>query len=61
MAQWKKELLTNAGSLFEGKRGPKPVNAHNNPLIWLHQNGMWEYIRNEEEKHETDAEDMDKL
>jgi transposase len=24
---WKKELLDNAGSLFEGKRGPKPVNA----------------------------------
>ena len=35
VAQWKKELLTNAGSLFEGKRGSKPVNAHNNPLIWL--------------------------
>ena len=25
--QWKKELLENAGSLFEGKRGPKVVNA----------------------------------
>jgi hypothetical protein len=29
--------------------------------IWLHQNGMWEYIRDEGGKHETDAEDMDKL
>ena len=31
VAQWKKELLTNAGSLFEGKRGPKPVNAQSDP------------------------------
>ena len=23
VAQWKKDLLANAGSLFEGKRGPK--------------------------------------
>jgi transposase-like protein len=27
VSQWKKELLENAGSLFEGKRGPKPINA----------------------------------
>jgi transposase len=31
VAQWKKELLTNAGSLFESKRGPKPVNAQSDP------------------------------
>jgi transposase-like protein len=29
--QWKKELLENAGSLFEGKRGPKVVNAQSDP------------------------------
>lgn len=29
--QWKKELLANAGSLFEGKRGPKPVDAQSDP------------------------------
>ena len=29
--------------------------------LWLRQNGMWEYIRDEGEKHEADAEDMDKL
>ncbi len=29
--QWKKELLENAGSLFEGKRGPKPVNVQSDP------------------------------
>lgn len=23
--QWKKDLLANAGSIFEGKRGPKPA------------------------------------
>jgi len=28
---WKKELLENAGSLFEGKRGPKPTNVQNDP------------------------------
>ena len=28
---WKKELLENAGSLFEGKRGPKPVSSQNDP------------------------------
>ena len=28
--------------------------------LWLLQNGMWEYIRDEGEKHEADAEDMDK-
>ena len=26
-----KELLEHACSLFEGKRGPKPVNAQNDP------------------------------
>jgi transposase-like protein len=28
---WKKELLENAGSLFEAKRGPKPANVQNDP------------------------------
>ncbi|WP_394813118.1 transposase [Methylobacter psychrophilus] len=31
VSQWKKDLLHNVGSLFEGKRGPKPVNAQNDP------------------------------
>jgi hypothetical protein len=31
VSQWKKDLLENAGSLFEGKRGPKPVNAQSDP------------------------------
>ena len=29
--QWKKELVENAGSLFEGKRRPKQVNAQSDP------------------------------
>ena len=29
--QWKKDLLDNASTLFEGKRGPKPVNAQSDP------------------------------
>jgi transposase len=31
VSQWKKELLENAGSLFEGKCGPKPINAESDP------------------------------
>ncbi|WPX43765.1 IS3 family transposase [Undibacterium sp. CCC3.4] len=31
VSQWKKELLENAGSLFEGKRGPKPASTQNDP------------------------------
>ena len=31
VSQWKKVLLDNVSSLFEGKRGPKPVNAQNDP------------------------------
>jgi transposase len=31
VSQWKKELLPNAGCLFEGQRGPKPINAQNDP------------------------------
>ena len=33
--QWKKDLLENAGSLFEGKRGSKQVNVHRDP-DWLY-------------------------
>jgi transposase len=28
VGQWKKEILERAGSLFEGKRGPKAVNEY---------------------------------
>lgn len=28
VAQWKKEILARAGTLFEGKRGPKLAAAH---------------------------------
>jgi len=31
VSQWKKELLANAGSLFEGKRGPKTAKTQDNP------------------------------
>jgi transposase-like protein len=31
VSQWKKGLIDNAGSLFGGKRGPKPVNAKSEP------------------------------
>lgn len=27
VGQWKKEILENAGALFDAKRGPKPVDA----------------------------------
>jgi transposase len=31
VGQWKKEILERAGSLFEGKRGPKVVNEYSEP------------------------------
>jgi len=31
VGQWKKEILERAGTLFEGKRGPKPVDEHSEP------------------------------
>jgi transposase len=31
IGQWKKEILANACTLFEGKRGPKPVEQHSEP------------------------------
>ena len=31
VGQWKKDILERAGSLFEGNRGPKPVNEYSEP------------------------------
>jgi transposase len=31
VGQYKKQILTQAGQLFEGKRGPKPVDEHSEP------------------------------
>jgi len=31
VGQWKKEILERAGSLFEGKRGPKAANEYSEP------------------------------
>ena len=31
VGQWKKEILERAGTLFEGKRGPKPANEYSEP------------------------------
>jgi len=31
VGQWKKEIQEQACKLFEGKRGPKPVNAESDP------------------------------
>ncbi|HIG63989.1 MAG TPA: hypothetical protein EYQ43_00015 [Methyloprofundus sp.] len=31
VSQWKKDLLDNASTLFEGKRGPKRINPHSDP------------------------------
>lgn len=31
VGQWKKEILGQAGTLFEGKRGPKAVNEYSEP------------------------------
>jgi transposase-like protein len=31
VSQYKKQILLQAAQLFEGKRGPKPVNDHSEP------------------------------
>ncbi len=31
VGQWKKEILEGAPKLFDGKRGPKPMNEHSEP------------------------------
>jgi transposase-like protein len=31
VGQYKKQIQAQAGQLFEGKRGPKPVNEHSEP------------------------------
>jgi transposase len=33
VGQWKKEIQENAKTLFEGKRGPKPLAAHKEPEL----------------------------
>ncbi len=31
VGQWKKAILEQVGTLFEGKRGPQPIYAHSDP------------------------------
>ena len=33
VGQWKKEILEQAKTLFEGKRGPKPIAGHREPEL----------------------------
>ena len=33
VGQWKKAIQEQAASLFEGKRGPKPVAEHQQPIM----------------------------
>jgi transposase-like protein len=33
VGQWKREILEQAKTLFEGKRGPKPVAEHQSPEL----------------------------
>jgi hypothetical protein len=35
VGQWKKEIQAHASTLFEGKRGPKPLAAHRKPGVSL--------------------------
>ena len=46
--------------MIEGIEAEEYIQQNADP-IWLHQNGIWEYIGDEGEKHEAEAEDMDKL
>ena len=46
--------------MIEGIDAEEYIQQNADP-IWLHQNEMWEYMKDEGEKRETDAEDTDKL
>ncbi len=39
VGQWKKAIQEQAKTLFEGKRGPKPVAAHREPEVWYSEVG----------------------
>ena len=55
-----KQVKIKRPPMIEGIDAEEYIQQNVDP-IWLHQNGMWEYIRDEGEEYETDAEDMDKL
>jgi hypothetical protein len=55
-----KQVKIKRPPMIEGIDAEEYIQQNADP-IWLHQNEMWEYIRDEGEKHEADAEDMDKL
>ncbi len=39
VGQWKKMILEQTKTLFEGKRGPKPVSAHQEPDLLYREIG----------------------
>lgn len=39
VGQWKKEIQEKASTLFEGKRGPRPVAAHREPEMLFSEIG----------------------
>ena len=39
VGQWKKEIQEHAKTLFEGKRGPKPIAAHREPDLLFSEIG----------------------
>lgn len=45
--------------MIEGIDAEEYIQQHADP-IWLHQHGLWEYIRDEGEKHEADTKDRNK-
>jgi len=38
---WKKEIQEQAKTLFEGKRGPKPMAAHREPELLYSEIALW--------------------
>ena len=39
VGQWKKEIQAQAKTIFEGRRGPKPIAAHQEPELLYSQIG----------------------
>ncbi|MCD2451184.1 hypothetical protein GO003_012355 [Methylicorpusculum oleiharenae] len=54
-----KQVTVKRPPMIEGIDADEYIQQNADP-IWLHQYGLWEYIRDEGEKQEADTEDRDK-
>ena len=55
-----KQVRIKRPPMIEGMDAEEYIQQNADP-IWLHQKGMWDFIRDEGEKYEADVEDRNKL